>query len=175
MYKILLILAGMAVFYFLMILAAIKIKEKKGKQICPICATVSLTWLSLLALRELNIFIINPIFLAILMGASVCGVMYLVEKKIESAGKKVFWKIASTLFGILLVLRIVGREYDIYALLVLTAYLLSLVFSLKKKKEDGQNEKQNEKNGMKVKEKQISGDNKPQDKENWLKKLEDCC
>ncbi len=166
MYEILLILAGMAVFYLFMVFAAVKVKEKRGKTLCPICATVSLTWLSMLVSRELNIFAVNTVFLAVLMGASVCGVMYLVEKKIESAGKKVFWKIASTLVGVLLVLRVVGREYDSYTALILAAYLLILFFSLKKKKGNGKNgsDGKGEKN-----------QNEAGDKETWLKKLENCC
>lgn len=49
---------------------------------CALCASVSLTWLTLLAAYKLEKFN-NPVILALLMGQSVVGVFYLVEKKVE--------------------------------------------------------------------------------------------
>ncbi len=161
MHEILLILGGMAVFYFLMVLVAVKLKERKNKQICPICATVSLTWATLLVLHLFEAFEIDHFLLAILMGASVCGVMYLVEKKVESAVRKVIWKIGSVLLGTFLVWGIVSHQSPTVLSITVILYLGLIFFSLKKKKEsEGTGENNQEEAG---------------DKETWLKKLENCC
>lgn len=49
---------------------------------CALCASVSLVWLVLLLLYKLEKFG-NPAILALLMGQSVVGVFYLVEKKVK--------------------------------------------------------------------------------------------
>lgn len=161
MHEILLILGGMAVFYFLMVLVAVKIKEKTNKQICPICATVSLTWATLLILHLLEAFEIDHFLLATLMGASVCGVMYLVEKKIESAVRKVIWKIGSVLLGTFLVWGIVSHQSLTVLSPTVIFYLGLVFFSLKNKKESKENGENVQKEGG--------------NEETWLKKLENCC
>lgn len=48
---------------------------------CVLCGAVSLTWISLLVLFWAGLFN-EPVLIALLMGASVTGVYYLVEKKV---------------------------------------------------------------------------------------------
>ena len=48
---------------------------------CVICATVSLSWLTLLGLYVLGLFR-DPVLLALLMGQSIVGVYYLLEKHV---------------------------------------------------------------------------------------------
>lgn len=49
---------------------------------CALCGAVSLTWITLLILFYLN-YEVNPVLIGILMGSSVVGLMYLLEKKLR--------------------------------------------------------------------------------------------
>jgi len=49
-------------------------------KLCVICVSVSLTWLTLLILYKLLLFE-NPVILALLMGMSITGIYYLLERK----------------------------------------------------------------------------------------------
>lgn len=48
---------------------------------CVICTSVSLTWIGLLVIRFAE-WTVDPVVLALLMGESVVGVYYLLEKKV---------------------------------------------------------------------------------------------
>lgn len=56
------------------------VKSLLKKEFCAICVAVSLSWLSFFSLYKFNLFD-NVIILALLMGQSILGVFYLLEKK----------------------------------------------------------------------------------------------
>lgn len=58
------------------------IKAISKYKFCTLCASVALTWISLLILFWLNKFS-NPVLVALLIGNSVVGIYYLAEKKIS--------------------------------------------------------------------------------------------
>ncbi|MDP1719094.1 MAG: hypothetical protein Q8L24_01575 [bacterium] len=60
-------------------------------QICPICAGVSGTWLWLLIAYFIGIPI-DPVLPAMLMGGSVVGVMYQIEKRLPTGRLPLLWK-----------------------------------------------------------------------------------
>jgi len=73
------------------------------RKICAICAAVSLTWLSLFVLKYLG-YAIDILIIAILMGESITGIMYLFEDYVEKKNKKLLpLKILIILLGTLLV------------------------------------------------------------------------
>ncbi|RJR27864.1 hypothetical protein C4561_01080 [candidate division WWE3 bacterium] len=51
-----------------------------GRRVCPVCFAVGSTWLTLLIIDSLNIFLINKNLIAILLAQSVVGVSYLIEE-----------------------------------------------------------------------------------------------
>lgn len=50
------------------------------KKFCALCVSISLTWFALLILYWLKVFD-NPVLIAILLGSSVTGFYYLIERK----------------------------------------------------------------------------------------------
>ncbi|PJC52731.1 MAG: hypothetical protein CO030_01340 [Candidatus Magasanikbacteria bacterium CG_4_9_14_0_2_um_filter_42_11] len=60
------------------------IKKYTAWQFCVLCASVSLTWMSLLVLYWLASFA-DPVLIAVLMGQSVVGIYYLLEKKVPES------------------------------------------------------------------------------------------
>ncbi len=70
-----------ALFIVLLIIKEILPKKYKNS-LCAICAAVSLTWVSFLMLYKLNLFG-NIIIIALLMGQSIVGIFYLLEKKVK--------------------------------------------------------------------------------------------
>lgn len=64
------------IFIFLLMVKAL------GKwKFCVLCGSIGLSWLALLIVYWLNIFH-NPLIIALLVGNSVVGIYYLVERKI---------------------------------------------------------------------------------------------
>lgn len=73
------VLIGISLLFFLLLIIKSIFNIKK---ICAICLSVSLTWISLLALYYLGIFN-DKIIIAILMGHTSLGIFYLWEKKVK--------------------------------------------------------------------------------------------
>ncbi len=67
------------IFFLLLILKSFFLKEKK---LCIICASMSLTWIILLALSVLGKFS-NPVLVALLIGQTAVGIFYVVEQKVR--------------------------------------------------------------------------------------------
>jgi|SRR3989344_3123941 len=76
------ILASITILFFALLIVKKFIGEKLKKNFCAICGAVSLTWLALLALYWLGIFQ-NKIIIALLLGGSIVGIFYLVERKVR--------------------------------------------------------------------------------------------
>lgn len=60
------------------------VKEIFKKKFCVLCVAVSLTWFLLLILYWKGLFT-NKLIIALLMGSSVLGIFYLVEKKVKES------------------------------------------------------------------------------------------
>lgn len=69
--------AIIAVFFFLLI--AKELLARKAR-LCLICASISITWVTLLMLYKKGYFD-NVVILSMLMGQSIVGIFYLMEKK----------------------------------------------------------------------------------------------
>lgn len=62
--------------------AALVVKKFLHLRLCAICAAVSGSWITLLLLRVMDVAI-DPVLLSLLIGQSVVGVYYLVEKQVS--------------------------------------------------------------------------------------------
>jgi hypothetical protein len=60
--------------------ALLIVKSITGWKFCVICTSVSVTWIALLVLYWLGVFD-RPLIVAVLMGQSVMGLYYLLEKR----------------------------------------------------------------------------------------------
>lgn len=61
--------------------AGLLVKHLLDRKFCAICASVSFTWLGLLGLYYFDLFD-DPILLAILMGQSITGLYYFIDKRV---------------------------------------------------------------------------------------------
>lgn len=66
---------------FFVLLAAKELFARKTR-LCLVCASVSLAWLSLFVLYRKGVFD-DAVLLGLLMGQSVTGIFYLVERKVK--------------------------------------------------------------------------------------------
>src|SRR3972149_8869501 len=102
---ILLVMAGL---YVIWLAVGVLLKKNFKIKICAICATVVSTWMGLMVLKLVG-FDINKIILAILMGQSVTGFMYLLEREAKSTNKNLLlMKPLVIIFGTLIVYWIIG-------------------------------------------------------------------
>ena len=60
------------------------LKQAFSLKICVLCASIFLTWTSLLVLYKLGKFH-NVVLLSLLMGQSITGIYYALEKRVKSA------------------------------------------------------------------------------------------
>ena len=105
------LLAMIGIYAIWLILSNLINKIFKFK-ICAICATVVTTWLGLLILKLIG-FNISQLVIAILMGQSIAGFMYFLERRAESTKNKSLrlMKPLAILFGTLVVYWILSGVY----------------------------------------------------------------
>ena len=106
------ILLAMIGIYAIWIVLGKVIKNVFNFKICAICATVVSTWGGLLALKLAG-YAINQIIIAALMGQSVAGFMYFLERRAGSTRNKklLLMKPFVILFGTLAVYLILSGVY----------------------------------------------------------------
>ncbi|MBI2545533.1 MAG: hypothetical protein HYW22_03000 [Candidatus Aenigmarchaeota archaeon] len=106
------ILLAMVGIYATWIFLSKVIKNVFDFKICAICATVVSTWGVLLTLKLAG-YAVNQIIIAVLMGESVAGFMYLLERRAESTKNKklLLMKPLVILFGTLVVYLILSGAY----------------------------------------------------------------
>lgn len=131
-------LGSIVILYFL---AAIlkKTAERITKiPVCAICIAVSATWLGLLISRLLG-YEANINVIAILMGGSVVGIMYKLEKIFEKNGLSNFWivRLAVMLFGITAVFLLLAGEMQYLLMTGILAALFAASCTFFVKKENG--------------------------------------
>ncbi len=100
-------------------------------RICPICAGVSGTWLGLIAAYFLG-YPIDLIIPALLMGGSVVGIAYQLEKKLlaESAGWRspLLWKMLFIPAGFVAAYGILVQQWSILIAALIFLLWLSFLF-----------------------------------------------
>ena len=112
-------------------------------KICPICAGVSGTWIWLIIGYFLG-YQINLIIPAILMGGSVVGVAYQLEKKLltESTSwhKPLLWKTLFIPAGFILTYSILIREWLVFSVAIVFLLGISFLFLSSSNKSDSNKE-----------------------------------
>jgi hypothetical protein len=89
------VLASIAGFFFVWLAIKPFIDKKLNMKMCAVCAAVVSTWIGLLAANLLG-FVQSQLLLAILLGQSIAGVTYLMEKHEQLKGFKILAIIAGT-------------------------------------------------------------------------------
>lgn len=107
--------------------------------VCPICVGVCLTWIWLLGAHLLG-YEIDLIVPALLMGGSVVGIMYKIEKKFNNlpADQLLLWKILFVPAGFIAAYAVLEQLW--MALLLAIAFLFLLSFALLSSREESASE-----------------------------------
>src|SRR3989344_8256350 len=80
------------------------------RKLCPICAGVFLTWLWMIAGYFFFGYAADERILALLMGGSVVGAAYSLEKRLPKDRSAGLWKLVSVPVGFLIVYAVLSRE-----------------------------------------------------------------
>ncbi len=106
------ILLAMTGIYFTFLALGGVINKTFKFKICAICATVVSTWSVLLVMKLIG-YTVNQVVLAILMGQSMVGIMYFLEKRARSTDndKLRLLKPFVIIFGTLVVYWIISGVY----------------------------------------------------------------
>jgi hypothetical protein len=97
--------------------------------ICPICAGVFLTWIGLVSAHLLG-YQIDLVIPALLMGGSVVGIAYQLEKKFRgySAGALLLWKVFFMPIGFVAAYGVLKRLWVVSVPALVALLLVSLLF-----------------------------------------------
>lgn len=119
-----------------------------GIKICSICSAVSLTWITLLALK-IGGMEISPILIGILMGESITGIMYLFERKAKKSGKnRILWlKSVIIILGTLLVYLLLTQGFSQGLVIAAIISIVIAVFVYESIKNNGGKKANNKKYG----------------------------
>lgn len=154
MNTLLIALGSITILYFL---AAILKKTTESIikiPVCSICIAVSATWLGLLIAHLLG-YAADITVIAILMGGSVVGIMYKLEKIFEKNRLSNFWivRLAVILFGCTAVFMLIAgkMQYLLMTGILAALFAASCAFFVKKE----------------------NGEEKPKD--GFLEKMKNCC
>ncbi len=129
-------------------------------KICPICAGVSLTWLWMLAAKFLG-YEIDLLILAMLMGGSVVGIAYQIEKKLlarrslarpaepwRSGGEggpdgrsPLLWKTLFIPVGFVAAYGILMQWWSVFLVSIIFLLQIAFIFLSPKKESRGRNQK----------------------------------
>jgi len=96
--------------------------------LCPICLGVGGTWLWMVAAREFG-YTVDATMLAILLGGSVAGIAYQVEKRLPAGRSALLWKTLFIPLGFVAAYALAAPRWALLgtvsvALLVLTAFFM---------------------------------------------------
>ncbi len=95
--------------------------------VCPICIGVAGTWLWMLA-AQLAGFAPDPSMLAILLGGSVVGVAYQLEKHLPAGRSPLLWKTLFLPLGFMAAYGLAVPHWGLLAMVVAALLLLTAVF-----------------------------------------------
>ncbi|KKU76649.1 MAG: hypothetical protein UY02_C0015G0011 [Candidatus Giovannonibacteria bacterium GW2011_GWB1_47_6b] len=95
--------------------------------VCPICAGVSGTWLWMLGLRFLG-YPIDIAVLAMLLGGSVVGIAYQIDKRLPDGRLSMAWKALFIPLGFVAAYSLVYSWWQTFGIMVLGLAALALIF-----------------------------------------------
>lgn len=96
------VIISIFVLFFIFALIKDSIYKLTKMRICAICAAVSLTWIFLIILRLVG-YEIDKLIIGILMGQSVVGIMYYIDKKLKNKLLLSLSRLFTVVFGTLIV------------------------------------------------------------------------
>lgn len=97
--------------------------------VCPVCAGVFLTWVGLLGAHNVG-YQVDLIVPALLMGGTVVGIAYQLEKKLHelSDDARLLWKVLFIPAGFVVAYAILEQEWMVLLIAMVVLFLLSLAF-----------------------------------------------
>jgi len=116
-----LVLIGITVLFALLI----AFRSVFSLKVCALCGAVSVTWLTLLILFYLD-YVIDPVLVALLIGGSVVGSMYLLEQKLPE--KYQLFKLPYFLMFVSLAYFVVTKSMSVSVMVLLgVVWLIALL------------------------------------------------
>ena len=97
--------------------------------LCPICLGVGGTWLWMVIARSLG-YPVDTTMLSILLGGSVAGIAYQIEKRLPPGRSPLAWKTVFIPSGFMAAYAIAAPQWTLFALTVAVLVLLTAFFLL---------------------------------------------
>ena len=120
--------------------AAWAAQKKLRVAVCPICLGVGGTWLWMVIARALG-YAVDTAMLPILLGGSVAGVAYQVEKRLPQARSALLWKTLFIPLGFVAAYALAAPNWTLFAVMSVALVLLTAFFLLAPGASGEENEK----------------------------------
>ena len=95
--------------------------------VCPICLGVGGTWLWMLIARALG-YAVDATMLSILLGGSVAGIAYLVERRLPQGRSALIWKTLFIPAGFVAAYALAAPQWILFAVTSVALVLLTVFF-----------------------------------------------
>ena len=95
--------------------------------VCPICLGVGGTWLWMVIARSLG-YAVDATMLSILLGGSVAGIAYQVEKRLPQGRSPLLWKTLFIPAGFVAAYGLVASQWILFAVMGVALVLLTAFF-----------------------------------------------
>ena len=95
--------------------------------VCPICLGVGGTWLWMVIARSLG-YAVDATMLSILLGGSVAGIAYLVEKRLPLGRSPMLWKTLFIPAGFVAAYGLAASQWILFAVMGVALVLLTAFF-----------------------------------------------
>ncbi len=113
------------------------LKKHLPFKLCAICVSISLTWVSLLVLYRLSVFN-DPVILALLMGGSVVGIYYAVEKRVPT--ELTVFRLPFLLSSLLIAYMIITLIINLPAISLIATVWIVMIFAYAYRNKAGVNQ-----------------------------------
>ncbi len=98
-------------------------------QLCPICTGVAGTWLWMIVARHSG-FAVDAVMLSTLLGGSVVGIAYLLERHLASGRSPLFWKTLFIPAGFAAAYGLAAAHWTLLGTALVVLFLLTAYFLL---------------------------------------------
>ena len=98
-------------------------------RLCPICTGVAGTWLWMIVARHSG-FAVDAVMLSALLGGSVVGIAYQIERRLASGPSPLLWKTLFILAGFAAAYGLAVAHWALLAMALLVLFLLTAYFLL---------------------------------------------
>jgi hypothetical protein len=166
-------------FFLIALIINPALKKAFGFKLCAICSACSMTWITLLLLRQFEIVEIEDTLIGVFMGGSVAGIMFELQEYFKKQNIKSFWiiRLLEITSGFYLAYSVAIWDVNMILIGTFATIIVSIItiMLIRRKIKDIKQETKNKSKEEDSKGTKISEEERLDAIEKLEKSLDDCC